>query len=75
MEPSILIIIYLVASVTFIIGLKMLSHPDSARSGNLVAAVGMTLAIFGTIFLYQDKSGQKLHNYEACFQIYLHKEI
>ena len=37
MEPSILIIIYLVASVTFIIGLKMLSHPDSARRGNLVA--------------------------------------
>ncbi|MGZ8537003.1 MAG: NAD(P)(+) transhydrogenase (Re/Si-specific) subunit beta, partial [Flavisolibacter sp.] len=57
MEPSILIIIYLIASVTFIIGLKMLSHPDSARKGNLVAAVGMTLAIFGTIFLYQDKSG------------------
>lgn len=67
MEPSILIIIYLVASVTFILGLKMLSHPDSARKGNLVAAVGMTLAIFGTIFLYQDKSGQKLHNYAWIF--------
>jgi NAD(P) transhydrogenase subunit beta len=29
----------------------MLSHPDSARKGNLVAAVGMFLAIAGTIFL------------------------
>src|SRR5215213_5528428 len=67
MEPSILILIYLVASVTFIIGLKMLSHPETARRGNLVAAVGMTLAIFGTIFLYQDKSGQKLHNYAWIF--------
>ena len=42
---------YLLGSVTFIIGLKMLSHPDSARKGNLVAAFGMTIAIFATIFL------------------------
>jgi NAD(P) transhydrogenase subunit beta len=47
----ILQIIYLVASVTFVIGLKMLSHPDSARKGNLVAAGGMTIAILGTIFI------------------------
>ncbi len=49
----ILDIIYLVASVTFILGLKMLSKPESARSGNLIAAVGMTAAILGTIFLHQ----------------------
>lgn len=49
----ILEIIYLIASVTFVLGLKMLSHPDSARKGNLVAAAGMTLAIAGTIFLHQ----------------------
>jgi|GEM_PF-5732513 len=48
----ILDIIYLVASVTFVLGLKMLSHPDSARKGNLYAAFGMTLAIIGTILLY-----------------------
>jgi NAD/NADP transhydrogenase beta subunit len=47
----ILDIIYLIASVTFVLGLKMLSHPDSARKGNLVAAAGMTLAIAGTIIL------------------------
>jgi len=45
--------IYLIASITFILGLKMLGHPESARKGNLIAAGGMTLAIFGTIFLYQ----------------------
>ncbi len=45
--------IYLIASITFILGLKMLGHPETARRGNLIAAFGMILAIFGTIFLYQ----------------------
>ena len=68
MEPSLLTIIYLVASLTFIIGLKMLSHPETARKGNGIAAVGMTLAIFGTIFIYEDKfSGEKLHNLPWIF--------
>jgi NAD(P) transhydrogenase subunit beta len=31
----------------------MLGHPETARKGNLIAASGMTLAIFGTLFLYQ----------------------
>ena len=68
MEPSVLTIIYLFASVTFIVGLKMLSHPDTARKGNLIAAAGMTLAIFGTIFLYEDPyTEQKLGNYPWIF--------
>jgi NAD(P) transhydrogenase subunit beta len=46
-------LIYLIASVTYILGLKMLGHPETARRGNLIAAGGMTLAIFGTLFLYQ----------------------
>lgn len=45
--------IYLIASVTYILGLKMLGNPETARRGNLIAAFGMTIAIFGTIFLYQ----------------------
>ena len=53
----ILDLIYLVASVTFVLGLKMLSHPDTARKGNLYAAFGMTLAIVGTIFLYNHADG------------------
>lgn len=57
MEKYILDIIYLIASVTFVIGLKMLSHPDSARKGNLLAAFGMTLAILGTIFIYNSPEG------------------
>lgn len=53
----ILDIIYLIASVTFVLGLKMLSHPDTARKGNIYAAFGMTLAIIGTIFLYNHADG------------------
>lgn len=52
MSQNILEICYLIASVTFIVGLKMMSNPKSARQGNLVAAVGMSVAIIGTIFLY-----------------------
>lgn len=44
----------------------MLSNPASARNGNLVAAVGMFIAIFGTIFLYEE-NGQKLGNYSWIF--------
>lgn len=68
MGEYILTICYLVASVTFILGLKMLSNPVSARSGNLVAAAGMTIAIFGTIFLYRDtETGAHLHNLTWIF--------
>lgn len=66
MGLSLLSFIYLVGSVTFILGLKMLSHPDTARKGNLVAAAGMTLAIIGTIFLYEE-NGERLHNYGWIF--------
>lgn len=55
-------LIYLIGSVTFIVGLKMLSNPATARKGNTIAAGGMALAILGTIFLYQH-NGRGLHNY------------
>ena len=63
---AILSICYLIASVTFILGLKMLSNPATARRGNLIAAGGMIIAIFGTIFLY-DNDGKKLGNYPWIF--------
>ncbi|HLX91812.1 MAG TPA: NAD(P)(+) transhydrogenase (Re/Si-specific) subunit beta [Puia sp.] len=66
MGISLLTFCYLVASVTFILGLKMLSDPASARKGNLIAAGGMVIAIIGTIFLYED-NGENLHNYGWIF--------
>ncbi|MCL6260226.1 NAD(P)(+) transhydrogenase (Re/Si-specific) subunit beta [Aquiflexum sp. TKW24L] len=67
MSLNILEICYLIASLTFILGLKMLSNPDSARKGNLIAAAGMLIAIIATITLYQDYDSGKLINYGLIF--------
>jgi NAD(P) transhydrogenase subunit beta len=45
---------YLFGSIAFVVGLKMMGKPDSARKGNLVAAAGMAVAVFGTCFLGQE---------------------
>jgi H+-translocating NAD(P) transhydrogenase subunit beta len=66
MSFNILTLCYLIASITFILGLKMLSNPVTARKGNLVAAIGMAIAIFATIFLYEE-DGKKLGNYIWIF--------
>ena len=44
-------LVYLLAAICFIIGLRRLSSPATARSGNQVAAVGMALAVLATFFL------------------------
>jgi NAD(P) transhydrogenase subunit beta len=61
-QQYILDISYLVASITFILGLKYLGHPDSARKGNLIAAAGMLIAIIATIFLYHNEAGKPISN-------------
>lgn len=53
---------YLIGSITFILGLKMLSSADSARRGNLLAAAGMGIAIVGTIFFHKDSEGHAIGN-------------
>ncbi|MBU3742422.1 MAG: NAD(P)(+) transhydrogenase (Re/Si-specific) subunit beta, partial [Candidatus Kapabacteria bacterium] len=67
MIHSLLEVSYLIAAVTFIVGLKMMGAPASARRGNITAAVGMTLAIFATIFLYNDAEGASLGNLPLMF--------
>ena len=44
---------YLVAAVLLIVGIRRLSSPPTARSGNVIAAIGMAIAIFFT-FLDSD---------------------
>jgi NAD(P) transhydrogenase subunit beta len=66
MGSNILAICYLIASVSFILGLKMLSNPLTARRGNLIAAGGMSIAIIATIFLYET-DGRYLRNYPWIF--------
>ena len=41
---------YVISAALFIFGLKMLSHPSTARRGNLLSAIGMLLAIVVTLF-------------------------
>ena len=48
---------YLLASILFVLGLKGLSHPDTARRGMHLAEFGMLVAVIGTL-LHQD-----IHNY------------
>lgn len=62
MQQYILEICYLIASVLFVIGLKRLSDPKTARKGNIMAAVGMGLAIVATIALHT-QDGQPIGNY------------
>ncbi len=48
-NANIINILYLVSAVTFIIGLKRLSSPATARSGNLIAASAMLIAVLVTL--------------------------
>jgi NAD(P) transhydrogenase subunit beta len=49
MELSTLInIVYILSAVTFILGFKLMSNPESARRGNLISGVGMVAAILVT---------------------------
>ena len=41
---------YILASVLFIIGLKMLGSQETARKGNLISALGMFIAVLVTLF-------------------------
>jgi len=58
---SILEITYVVASILFILGLKLLSHPLTARRGNILAAFGMSFAIIATI-IFHKKDGEPIGN-------------
>ncbi len=49
MSPTLAGFLYLIAAVLFIIGLKRLSSPATARQGNQIAAVGMLIAIVVTL--------------------------
>ena len=56
-------IAYLIAAVSFIYGLKMLSHPKTARNGNIIASAGMLIAIISTVYLGTDL------NFKSMYQL------
>ncbi len=47
-------IAYLVAAFLFVLGLRYLSNPTTARRGNQIAAVGMAIAVLATFFLHDE---------------------
>ncbi len=49
MSPSLTALAYLVAAVLFILALRGLSSPVTARSGNRFGMVGMAIAILATL--------------------------
>ena len=42
-------IIYIISALFFIAGLKMMTSPSTARSGNMISASGMLIAILTTL--------------------------
>lgn len=50
MSLSTINLVYVVAAVLFIYGLKMLGSPDTARRGNLLSSAGMLIAVLATLF-------------------------
>src|SRR5690625_1341060 len=53
MLPDIIQLVYLVATGMFIIGIRRLGSPATARSGNQLAAYGMLIGLVVTLFDYQ----------------------
>ena len=45
-------IFYVVASILFILGIKRLSHPKTARIGNQLASSGMLIAVVATLLYF-----------------------
>jgi NAD(P) transhydrogenase subunit beta len=47
---------YLAAAALFIVGIRRLRRPETARSGNTLAAFGMTIALIATLFVIEFRS-------------------
>ncbi|MDH4352912.1 MAG: NAD(P)(+) transhydrogenase (Re/Si-specific) subunit beta, partial [Actinomycetota bacterium] len=50
MNQTWVLLAYLVAAVLFILALKGLSSPKTARTGNLLGAGGAVIAVVATLF-------------------------
>jgi NAD(P) transhydrogenase subunit beta len=48
-DPDLIRVLYIVAFGCFIFGLRLLNHPRTARRGNVIAAVGMAIAVVATL--------------------------
>jgi NAD(P) transhydrogenase subunit beta len=55
-ENPILDFLYLICIILFIVGLKRLSSPDTAKKGNMIAGIGMGAAMLITMFYPMENS-------------------
>ncbi|MBT5441123.1 MAG: NAD synthetase, partial [Candidatus Marinimicrobia bacterium] len=44
---------YVLASILFILGIKKLSSPKTARAGNAISSIGMLIAIIATMTSFE----------------------
>ncbi len=50
LQPGVVTVAYIGATVLFILALGGLSHPETARRGNLYGMIGMSIALLATVF-------------------------
>ncbi len=50
MSTEIIDLVYIVAAILFIVGLKFLGSPATARKGNAISSIGMAIAVIATLF-------------------------
>ena len=58
-DPDFIRVCYLVASILFILGIRQLSHPRTARTGNLTAALGMAITVAGVWLVTSNASKEQ----------------
>ena len=51
MSVSLVLILYLISAILFILALRGLSHPKTARLGNIFGIIGMVIAVFTTLMM------------------------
>jgi NAD(P) transhydrogenase subunit beta len=53
MKTAVIDLAYLLSAVLFVLGLKRMQSPVTARRGNQLASAGMFVAVVATLFLYE----------------------
>jgi NAD(P) transhydrogenase subunit beta len=67
---SFIAIIFIAVAVLFILGIKLLGSPKTARMGNLVAAFGMLIALFATLpLLGNEKTSLQNHGWNLNYTL------
>ena len=60
---------YLLSAIMFVYGLKLQSHPDTARKGNLWAGAGMFLPMVTTLVFHKSNGGEGISLFNSSMVI------